>query len=61
MPLKKWTVSIAEQDRGKRLDHVLAERLPVLTGEPLSKSKIRTLIVAGAVYLNGKRVRIASK
>ncbi len=29
--------------------------------QPVSKSKVRALVVAGAVYLNGKRVRIASK
>ena len=28
---------------------------------PVSKGKVRKLIIAGAVYLNGKRVRIASK
>jgi RluA family pseudouridine synthase len=37
------------------LDQVLATLMPI------SKSKVRQLIVAGAVYLNGKRVRIASK
>lgn len=44
-----------------RLDNFLAQNLPQKINEPLSKSVIRKLIVAGAVYLNGQRVRIASK
>ncbi len=32
-----------------------------MLGQPISKAKVRQLVVAGAVYLNGKRVRIASK
>jgi 23S rRNA pseudouridine1911/1915/1917 synthase len=35
--------------------------LPALLKQPVSKGKVRKLIIAGAVYLNGKRVRIASK
>ena len=46
---------------GQRLDQVLAFELPRSLGRPLSKAAVRKLIVAGAVYLNGKRVRIASK
>lgn len=61
MPLKKITIQTTPADSGKRLDQVLADRLPALLNQPLSKGKIRKLIVAGAVYLNGKRVRIASK
>ncbi|MBI2711289.1 MAG: RluA family pseudouridine synthase [Bdellovibrio sp.] len=61
MPLKKITFQTHQKDVAKRLDQVLAERLPEIIGEPLSKGKIRKVIVAGAVYLNGKRVRIASK
>ncbi|MGE3973760.1 MAG: RluA family pseudouridine synthase [Bdellovibrionales bacterium] len=46
---------------GKRLDHYLAEVLPAKMGVDLSRSKIRQLIIAGGVYLNKQRVRIASK
>jgi RluA family pseudouridine synthase len=46
---------------GKRLDHYLAEVLPPKMGVDISRSKIRGLIVVGAVFLNKKRVRIASK
>lgn len=61
MPSKKYALQATPEHQGKRLDQVLAEWLPYALSEPLSKSKIRKLIVAGAVYLNGKRVRIASK
>ena len=44
-----------------RLDQVLAAWLPQVLGGPVSRGKVRKLIIAGAVYLNRKRVRIASK
>ncbi|MCM0605419.1 MAG: RluA family pseudouridine synthase [Xanthomonadaceae bacterium] len=44
-----------------RLDEFLAEQLSVALKTTVSKSRSRALIVAGAVYLNGARVRIASK
>jgi 23S rRNA pseudouridine1911/1915/1917 synthase len=61
MGLKKLTLIVSKEQEGKRLDQVLAEWLPVALGSSLSKAKVRKLIVAGAVYLNGSRVRIASK
>jgi len=53
--LRKFSHTAIEAERGQRLDQVLSARLPA------SKAKARMLIIAGAVYLNGKRVRIASK
>jgi RluA family pseudouridine synthase len=44
-----------------RLDQFLAEQLPVALAKAVSKAQVRKLVVAGAVYLNRKRVRIASK
>ena len=38
------------------MDHILAAWLPTALKNPVSKAKARKLIVAGAVYLNGKRV-----
>ncbi|MBY0470268.1 RluA family pseudouridine synthase [bacterium] len=62
MAIEKLSLKTLPLHKGKRLDQVLAEWLPQATGEPhFSKGKVRKLIVAGAVYLNGKRVRIASK
>lgn len=61
MPSKKHTLNIEKQVAGQRLDQVLAAWLPKALGRPISKAKVRKLIVAGAVYLNGSRVRIASK
>lgn len=61
MALKKVSFQTRPADGGKRIDQVLADRLPELLGSSLSKGKVRKLIVAGAVYLNGRRLRIASK
>ena len=61
MALRKLALKTTKEHQGKRLDQVLAEWLPLALAQPMSKGKVRKLIVAGAVYLNGKRVRIASK
>ncbi len=61
MALKKLSIKIGPSQRDQRLDQVLAEWLPEALTRPVSKAKCRKLVVAGAVYLNGKRVRIASK
>lgn len=61
MPLRKYTLQTTLEQRGRRLDQVLADWLPTALGQPVSKAKARKLVVAGAVYLNGRRVRIASK
>jgi RluA family pseudouridine synthase len=66
MALKKLSFRIVENLADRRLDHALARLLSdspdvVRMGLVLSKGKVRKLILAGAVYLNGGRVRIASK
>src|SRR4051812_23965719 len=61
MAPRKLALKTTEAHRGQRLDQVLADWLPQALGQPVSKAKVRKLVVAGAVYLNGKRVRIASK
>jgi RluA family pseudouridine synthase len=66
MALTKITFSVSGSAEGQRLDQALALLLPEAPevkrlGVALSKGKIRKLIIAGAVYLNGGRVRIASK
>jgi RluA family pseudouridine synthase len=53
MPLKKLAIKTTSTHKGKRLDQVLAEWLPQALARPVSKAKVRKLIVAG--------VRIASK
>jgi 23S rRNA pseudouridine1911/1915/1917 synthase len=58
---KRLTLTALPEHEGKRLDHVLAEWLPQALNQPVSKGQVRKLVVAGAVYLNGSRVRIASK
>ncbi len=61
MPPRKISLTVPPESAGCRLDQFLADRLPAALGRPISKARARTLIIAGAVYLNGKRVRIASK
>ncbi len=61
MALKKTSLVIPKECDGLRIDHALSQLLPRLTGSELSKGKIRKLIIAGAVYLNSGRIRIASK
>lgn len=61
MPLKKISIKVLPEYQNQRLDQFLAKLLPPQLDQPISKSKIRKLIMAGAVYLNGKRIRIASK
>lgn len=66
MALKKIILALPKELEGDRIDQVLATLLPAhpevaRMGIVLSKGKVRKLIVAGAVYLNGGRIRIASK
>jgi RluA family pseudouridine synthase len=61
MAIRKLVFQATQAHRGLRLDHALGSWLPERLGRELSKAKTRKLIVAGAVYLNGRRVRIASK
>jgi len=61
MPIKKLLLRTTHAQKGQRLDQVLADWLPEALARPISKGQARKLVVAGAVYLNGKRVRIASK
>ena len=59
--MRKLEFQITAAHARTRLDQFLAELLPNALGKPVSKAQVRKLIVAGAVYLNRKRVRIASK
>jgi RluA family pseudouridine synthase len=59
--LKKISLVAQKEHEGRRIDAVLFEWLPSEVGQEVSKGKVRKLIMAGAVYLNGKRIRIASK
>lgn len=59
MAIRTFRFKIAPELAGKRLDDALIALLG--QGTPLSKGQARKLIVAGAVYLNRRRVRIASK
>lgn len=50
----------AGQGSGLRLDQAIVQN-PEAMAHKLSRSLIRKLLVAGAVYVNGKRTRIASR
>ncbi|MDI1247390.1 MAG: RluA family pseudouridine synthase [Lacunisphaera sp.] len=55
---RSWKIEPARA--GVRLDHFLAEALPVALGREISRSQVRRMIMAGAVARNGRRERIAS-
>lgn len=67
MAIRTFRFKIAPELAGKRLDDALIALLAGAAsakgpqGQVLSKGQARKLIVAGAVYLNRRRVRIASK
>jgi RluA family pseudouridine synthase len=54
--MKTYLYSVESPDSGKRLDIYLLERI----GE-ISRRKIRSIIDVGGVYVNKKRVRVASR
>lgn len=57
--MKRLKLKVAPPDDGSRLDKLLAKEL--LPKEPtLSRRKLKSVIDVGGVYVNGKRVRIAS-
>jgi RluA family pseudouridine synthase len=61
VPVQKIKLIVTRELAAKPLAHVLGDWLPHVLGRPVSKSKVRKLIMAGAVRVNGKAVRIASK
>ncbi len=65
MPMQKIQFRVPQspvkEAKLTRLDQVLVENFSAQCRITLSRGQARKLIVAGAVYLNRKRVRIASK
>ncbi|MCC7442077.1 MAG: RluA family pseudouridine synthase [Bdellovibrionales bacterium] len=62
MAIQRFRVSVPPGSAdGLRLDQALADLLPKAMGEPVSRGKARKLIIAGAVYVNRRRVRVASR
>jgi RluA family pseudouridine synthase len=57
---RRFSFHVAPENAGARLDQFLAEALLKVTGEPLSRAKIRKLIVAGKVFVNFRMTRIAT-
>ena len=55
--IRRLTLETTEAQRGMRLDTLLAESLPPALGRPLSKAKLRRLIMAGAVRIGGRAFR----
>ena len=53
--MKRLTTRIPGSVPKIRLDEYLMIWLPTALGEPISKSKIRTLVISGAVYVNRHR------
>ncbi len=57
----KLRCNVDASRRGLRLDQFLAAAVPEQHGHPLSRRAVRRALQAGAVYVNGKRVRVASR
>jgi len=60
VPIHKLKLIVTADHSGNRLDDILAGWLPNALGRALSRAKGRKLIMAGAVYVDRKRVRLAS-
>ncbi len=52
---------VSQEQKGARLDQFLAAAVPDQHGHQLSRRAVRRALQAGAVYVNGKRVRVASR
>lgn len=61
MALKKLELRISEDLSHLRLDEILGRWIPTEVEQAISKSKIRQLIMAGAVQINGKKCNSASQ
>lgn len=58
--MKRFTTRLPNSAPKTRLDDYIAEWLPTALGSPLSKTKARTLILSGSVYVNRHRNKIPS-
>jgi 23S rRNA pseudouridine1911/1915/1917 synthase len=58
--MKRFTTRLSNSAPKSRLDDFIAEWLPTALGSALSKTKARTLILSGAVYVNRHRNKIPS-
>jgi len=61
VPITKLKLITAAQHPAQRLDETLADFLTEKLKRPVSKAKVRKLIIAGAVHLRGQRARIPSQ
>lgn len=55
--MKSWQFQVDEAHHGGRLDIVAA----ALGGDQLSRRRVRAMIDAGGAWVNGRRIRIASR
>ena len=58
--MKRLNTRLANSVPKIRLDDYLSDWIPATLSKPISKSKIRTLILSGAVYVNRHRNKIPS-
>ena len=61
VPIKRLRLIASAEHASMQLGQVLSEWLPAALRRPVSKAKVRKLVMAGAVRLNGRPVRNASK
>ncbi len=61
MAVERFLIHLAAEHAGRRLDQALAAALPQALGAEISRRAVRRLIAAGAVHVNRKRLRVASR
>jgi 23S rRNA pseudouridine1911/1915/1917 synthase len=61
MSITKVTLTTTGEHAAKRLNDALADWLPRVLERPVARAKVRKLVMAGSVYLNGRQMRVPSK
>lgn len=55
---KLYTIENDEPEKSLRLDELLRKKIPQIIKNDVSNSKIRRLIIAGAVFVDGRQIRV---
>ena len=58
---ERFECRVEKDAAGRRLDQFLPEAMDRIHGVELSRRAVRRALQAGSVYLNGKRIRVASR
>lgn len=55
--IRRLSLRVSPAQRGQRLDELLEAWLPVALAQPLSKAKLRRLVMVGAILVEGRPLR----